>query len=907
MLPMPQSVAGWLDGLGPALGLALLWAAAALAPGRWANWRARSRSRTVATRPTTAPPGLLATLAPATLPAALALAAVGWVVADVVAARAWGGGTATALGWRAPVDRLGAGLAMAAAWAAARPWDRRAAAPLAGGVAAVTAAALWLGAAPPGAGGAAVLDRAVLVDVALAAVALVLAGAAARPPGPRSPGVVPVLGVLAFGSACQSLWPAAGPALWWRAGLVAAGAVAAAATLPPAARAAGMRTALRAAAWLGTPRLRALLEVASAWRRTASAASPVGSTAPVDRHARSFVERAAGLADGLAGLAAGVGAAGAARVAAAAGGLRRALAALADVGRRIGPALRPRRGDRPRPADSARARLALAGALADGLHGVLTQLDAAVVFAGLIEGDQVQFWALTPSGALHELYRRPLEQLPALRRTLLSGAAAFGGRTEARDIDDLYQHLGLPYDGPALAAAGGRPARLVLLAGSGFGPWRRDDPALLAAAASGLAGRLAEIAAPAVVPAPAPAVAAEDVAQLQSALAALHVEVAQLAARLDGVERRLDGPPATVAAGTAGLTPSPAASYLARLETFQRLFEPLPWGIVVADTEGRVVLANTASRRLLVGAALLPGHRVDLPGPGARTLVTALRDPASALRGTRVALAALDTVVRVEPIEWPGEHHRRRLGATLVVATTADAAARGEADLVDLLEALRDPLVDLRIQGETLEAEVRMPAPDLLRHLTVLDGHVAGLRAVLGALAARRSLALRRHVADIGALDVGQLGATTELSLRDLFALRGIRFRGIRGSVPPGLTLDVRLLEQVALAMVAGVATTASWGSHLSVQLRHEVVPGAGGAPRDTVLVEVDLLDGGRTAIRQRAALDAAALAAQPAALRVSQSLASAGFPGCEAWFSRRQPNDQRLQLCLRVPVPTAA
>lgn len=902
---MIRSVAEWLSGPGPALGLATLSAAVAFAPGRLAAWPR---------------PGRTAARAASTL-AALAVVAAAATAAPFVLAAA--GQSA----WQAPAERLFAILALCAVAAVAADGDQGSRRPralpstLAGAAAArrrrsvplalaAVAGATWLAVAPGWAaavraGEAAALSHAVLSDMALAAAALVLAAATARRTAKGAPTAVPVLGALALGSACQALWPAAAAAPLWRAGLVAAGAAAAVDALPAGAAHVLARLALRAVVAVGLPRLRAALAV-GARRRAAGAVTAQAAAA-----GRRGLGRATGLTTTALGratsaidrLAASAGRLVAAARDAAAGAARAVGTAHRSIGRRSG-----RRADRHRAADSARARLALAGALADALHGALSELDAAVVFAGLIDGEQVQFWALTPSGALQELYRRPLNQLAAVRRTLLSGAAAFGSRTEARDIDDLYQHLGLPYGGPALAAAGGRPARVVLIAGSGYGPWRRDDPARLADAAAYLADRLTEIDAPPPLAtvAPPPAAVVEDVARLEAALAALHAEVAQVAARLDGVERRLDGQAAvTAAAGPGQLAPSPAASYLARLETFQRLFEPLPWGLVVADAGGRVVLANTAARRLLVGSALLPGHRIDIPTPGARMLVGALRDPASTLHGSRIALAPLDAVVRVEPIEPPHERHRRRLGATLAIATAADAAARGEADLVDLLEALRDPLVDLRIQGESLEAEVQIPSPDLLRHLTVLDGHVAGLRAVLGALVARRRLSLRRHIADVGAIDLGHLGATTELELRDLFALRGIRFRGVRGDVPPGVALDVGLLEQVAMAMVAGVVSTASWGSHLSVQLRHE--PDPSGRPGGAVVVEVDLLDGGLTPIRQRAVLDAAALDAHTAALRVSQTLAHAGFPGCEAWFSRRQPTDQRLQLCLRVPVGAAA
>jgi hypothetical protein len=56
-----------------------------------------------------------------------------------------------------------------------------------------------------------------------------------------------------------------------------------------------------------------------------------------------------------------------------------------------------------------------------------------------------------------------------------------------------------------------------------------------------------------------------------------------------------------------------------------------------------------------------------------------------------------------------------------------------------------------------------------------------------------------------------------------------------------------------------------------------------------------------------RRLLDEATLASHPAALRVGHALAARGFPGCEAWFTRRTPEDQRVQLCLRLPVGRAA
>lgn len=804
--------------------------------------------------------------------------------------------------WQAPVDRLLGGVVVIAIVVAARPVLRRSA--IARAVPAFVAgsavlAVAWLASAPGWAaaartGAASAASRAVLADVMLATGTLALALAVAGPAiartvartvvRPRAGGAhtapipthaVVCLGLLALGSALQAVWPMPGAAALWRAGVLAAGAWIAAAILRRQAAAIRTGTATVAQA--------CIVALEAAATRTSTAVALMSSI--VAGAAASLARSGRAVADGARGQA------------------RTSWRAVRAAGARGAGAVGP-----GRPGGSARARLALAGAVGRALGEALKELDAAVVYAGLVEDEAVRFWALTPSGALQELYRRPLAQLAAVKRALQSGDGALGSRTEARDVDDLYGHLGLPFDGPILLAAGGRPARVVLVAGSAYGPWRRDDPAKLAASAASLALRLAGLDEPVAPPQPAaPAATADDIARLRAEVAALHGDVARFGSRLDGIERRVEGHPvlSDALAGAAQMVPAPATSYLARVEAHQRLIEPLPWGVVVCDADGRVILANTAARRLLVGAALLPGHRIDIPGPGARTLVHSLRDASSTLQGGRVPLHAMDTVVRVEPIDRPNWRHRNRLGATLVVTTTADAAAGGESVLVDLLDALRDPLVDLRLQGESLDAEVRMPVPDLMRHLAVLDGHAAGLRAVLGALAAQRSLATHRHRPELGAVDIGVLGATTERSLRDLFALRGIRFRGVRGIVPSDVTVDVRLLEHVALAVVTGAVATASWGSHLSVHVRHEaIVPGD---PASAIVVVIDLLDGGLTPMTPRRLLDEAALASHPAALRVGHALAARGFPGCEAWFARRTPEDQRVQLCLRLPVGRAA
>ena len=811
--------------------------------------------------------------------------------------------------WQAPADRLLGGMVVVAIVIAVRPAferstiERAVPAFLAGSAAMAVA---WLASAPgwaaaARAGAASATSRAVLADVVLAtgtlALALAIAGPAvartvartvARPRAVRArTAMIPHhplvgLGMLALGSALQAIWPMPAAAALWRAGVLAAGAWIALAVLRG--EAAAMRTGTAIVAQEASAALEAAVKRAStAVARTSTAVARTSSIVAGTAIALASSGRA--VADGAQRRA------------------RAAWRAVRTTGARGTDAVGP-----GRPGASARARLALAGAMGRALGEALKELDAAVVYAGLVEDEAVRFWALTPSGALQELYRRPLTQLAAVKRALQSGDGALGSRTEARDVDDLYGHLGLPFDGPILLAAGGRPTRVVLVAGSAYGPWRRDDPAKLAASAAALAHRLAGLDEPVAPPQPAaPAATADDIARLRAEVAALHGDVARFGSRLDGIERRVEGHPvlSDALAGAAQMVPAPATSYLARVEAHQRLIEPLPWGVVVCDADGRVILANTAARRLLVGAALLPGHRIDIPGPGARTLVHSLRDASSTLQGGRVPLHAMDTVVRVEPIDRPNWRHRNRLGATLVVTTTADAAAGSESILVDLLDALRDPLVDLRLQGESLDAEVRMPVPDLMRHLAVLDGHAAGLRAVLGALAAQRSLATHRHRPELGAVDIGVLGATTERSLRDLFALRGIRFRGVRGIVPSDVTVDVRLLEHVALAVVTGAVATASWGSHLSVHVRHEaIVPGD---PASAIVVVIDLLDGGLTPMTPRRLLDEATLASHPAALRVGHALAARGFPGCEAWFTRRTPEDQRVQLCLRLPVGRAA
>ncbi|MEO8082792.1 MAG: PAS domain-containing protein [Ardenticatenales bacterium] len=886
---MPETAARLLDGPGPILLLALAWPTLA-AVRRW-----RSAGGTSPVDATSA-----VGRADARLLAGISLAAALILPLDIAL------GLPALAAWQAPLDRLFGGLfvgsvvlavlpSRAQARRAARLALRRSARidvrdPRTVTLAvlfalAVPALAVWSVTAATWAGGdrtgaASAEARAILADVALAAGALVLALAAARRAGASARATLPVLGALALGSALQALRPMPGPALLWRIGLLAAGASAALA----AAGEAGLRDRRRDGAD-GMPGGR--------WYDGLDGAAVAGRFA---RWSGALLERA------LAAVTAALGRAG-----------RRARAFVGVLAARVATRLMvllftARTGMR-RTANSrsARARLALARTVGGVLSSAIDDLDAAVAYVGLLEGDVVRFWALTPSGALQELYGRPLSQLPTLRRTLRTGTVTLLGRAEARDVDDLFGQLDLGVDGPILLTPCGRPAQAVLVAARGSSPWRRADADRLCALADTLASRLSELGDAAAAPSAAPPVAsADEVGQLRAVVAAMHADLSQYGARLEGLERRLDGqtaaPDGFASAGL--LVPSPAASYLARLETYQRLLEPLPWGLVVADADGRVLLANSAARRLLVGSALLPGHRLDIPGPGARTLVHSLRDPSSALTGTRVVLQTLDAVLRVESIDRPNWRHRNRLGATLVVATAAEAAAGGEHNLVDLLEALRDPLVDLRIQGESIDGAVRMPSADLMRHLAVLDGHAAALRAILGALMARRRLAANQAPPELAPLDLGALGATTERSLRDLFELRGIRFRGVRGSIPDDVRIDRGTLEQVALAVVVGAATKASWGSHLSVQLRHE--PDTAGRD-DAIVVVVEMVDGGLTPMTQRLTLDAEALARHPAALRVAHALALQGFPGFQAWFTRQAPDDQRLQLCLRVPVRRAA
>lgn len=881
VIRMPETAARLLDGPGPILLLALAWPTLAAI-----------RRRSAAGTPSTG-------RADARLLAGISLAAALALPADVILR------LPAAAAWQAPFDRLFGGLFVSAVALAALPpsfdaqlgraarrmnramssraagairRDPRAVVPAAAAALAVTALAVWLlnaaaWAAAVRSGGAAADARAVVADVVLAAGALVLALSAMRPAPASARATLPVLGSLALGSALQALWPMPGPASLWRVGLLAAGACA---VLAAAGEWRVDRE--RASATVGGGARRSTRDARGAWRTAdgrirAAAAGAIPALDRTLRRGRSLVVRQA------------------ARVAA-----------------RFMVAFYTARTEMRRTAVglSARARLALARTVGDALGAVVDDLDAAVACVGLIEADVVRFWALTPPGTLQELYGRPLAQLPTLRRTLRSGTVALLGRAEARDVDELYARLGSAVDGPILLTTCGRPAQAVLIAGRAGGPWRREDADRLSARAELLAARLTELGDTAAAPAAPPAASADEVGQLRAVVAAMHAELSQYGARLESVERRLDGHTATPDgyASVGLLVPSPTASYLARLETYQRLLEPLPWGLVVVDADGRVLLANSAARRLLVGAALLPGHRIDIPGPGARTLLHALRDPASSLAGTRIVLPTLDAVIRVESIDRPNWRHRNRLGATMVVATAAEAAAGGEHNLVDLLEALRDPLVDLRIQGESIDGAVRMPSGDLMRHLAVLDGHAAALRAILGALMARRRLAAAQRPPELAALDPADLGAATERSLRDLFELRGIRFRGVRGSIPDEVKVDRSTLEQVALAVVVGAATTASWGSHLSVQLSHEPDPAGG---EDAIVVVVDMLDGGLTPMTQRLTLDAEALARHPAALRVAHALAQQGFPGFQAWFTRRTPEDQRLQLCLRVPVRRAA
>ncbi|MFN8423174.1 MAG: hypothetical protein U0470_07185 [Anaerolineae bacterium] len=132
----------------------------------------------------------------------------------------------------------------------------------------------------------------------------------------------------------------------------------------------------------------------------------------------------------------------------------------------------------------------------------------------------------------------------------------------------------------------------------------------------------------AAAPAAPPAASADEVGQLRAVVAAMHAELSQYGARLESVERRLDGQTSTpdgyasvglltvangVVPGAArGRPPTPARAAALGARRRRR-------------GRARALGELPAARRLLVGAALLPGHRIDIPGPGARTV---LRHPA---------------------------------------------------------------------------------------------------------------------------------------------------------------------------------------------------------------------------------------------------------------------------------------
>lgn len=317
--------------------------------------------------------------------------------------------------------------------------------------------------------------------------------------------------------------------------------------------------------------------------------------------------------------------------------------------------------------------------------------------------------------------------------------------------------------GPAAAAAGVAVATEATLAAPAADPLDRVLGELdrqgktlvgLAAAIDGLAGRLDALEgstdAPALMPAPealAPPTGALSFDEPAAATVTTEgpserdLTVAAVAA-LEAGQGALPAHTAAPRREASASSPASDPALYTRAARYEQAIAQLPWGVVVADADDRVALANATAGHLLHARTPQPGQPVTALFPSHERIGYALHQARRRELATDGALEiefdAPSLRVEVAPLTDPVVGY---LGTVLVLHNRSTAVDGVTGALVPALaEALRAPMTSILGYSELLNRMTSLSEDQVQRFLQRIDANLSRMQVMLGNLLTVMSL-----------------------------------------------------------------------------------------------------------------------------------------------------------------------
>ena len=558
------------------------------------------------------------------------------------------------------------------------------------------------------------------------------------------------------------------------------------------------------------------------------------------------------------------------------------------------------------------------------VHDALTELEglgAATAVVMLRRGEDLETWASAPPGAASRLGRLSASRFKTVQRAMRSNGLTVHDPAEVRDLDSLYDQLGVPPTGPVRVEPIG--ARGVLLVGRAYGAWSPDTIAHLTRLAGHTAQRLAALERHGL-----------DGNALDRMLGALEAQSAsldrvsrqvdRLAERVSHLEQPRVGPrPVAAEPAARGASNVPAErAFAARTRSLEQALGRAPWGVVLTEANGRVAFANDAACALL-GSTELDGQplaELTSDPESVRAVLGALRaETAAGLEGAAHARMGCDVgALRLdfESLAAPG---LEAAGVMVILTPASEAGGPSEspatpevdgaspaptdpaAALVpELVDALREPMKAILTHRDVLTRRVGFADTELARHIGVVDAHLGRLDVRLADLLTGLELATGHYQLERGPLDGAKLLESAVMRARAQLEEKGLRIERRVGEHLPAVIGDRRALAHVLDNLLATAIDRSAHGAVITVgaRLRMASQQSGAGAEPDILVFTVQYRDWWFQNVAERVFAIGDAEDATPA-LRVARILTE--VQGGRAW-GEQLGDDGRLLLNIGLP-----